>query len=63
MDSGTGHSFKFVDETKLSGVVNMLTGRDAIQRDLDRLKRWICANLMRFSKTKYKVLHLSRNTG
>ncbi|PKU45239.1 rna-directed dna polymerase from mobile element jockey- hypothetical protein [Limosa lapponica baueri] len=49
---------KFADDTKLCHVVNMLEGRDAIQRDLDRLERWARVNLMKFSQAKFKVLHL-----
>ena len=37
----------------------MLEGRDAIQK-VDRLERWAHANLMKFSKTKYKILHLGQ---
>ncbi|GAB0190135.1 cAMP-dependent protein kinase inhibitor alpha [Grus japonensis] len=51
---------KFVNDTKLCGAVNKLEGRDVIQRDLDRLERWICMNTMKFNKAKCKVLHMGR---
>ena len=50
----------FTDNTKLCGEANILEGRDAIQRDLDRLERWAYVNLMKFNKAKCKVLHMGR---
>lgn len=35
-------------------------GRDGIQRDLGRLQRWDCVNLLKFSKAKCKVWHLGQ---
>lgn len=49
---------KLADNTKLYGTVNTLKGRDAIQRDLDRLGRWAYEKLMKFNKAECEILNL-----
>ena len=59
MDSGIECTLsKFVNDTKLCGVVVTLEGRDTTQRDLDRLERWARVNLMKFNKAKHEALHM-----
>ncbi|KAJ7424127.1 rna-directed dna polymerase from mobile element jockey-like [Pitangus sulphuratus] len=61
MDSGISCTLsKVADDIKLCGVVDMLEGRDAIQRDLNRLQSWAHVKFVKFNRTKCKVLHLGQ---
>ncbi|PKU35415.1 rna-directed dna polymerase from mobile element jockey-like [Limosa lapponica baueri] len=62
MDSGIECTLrKFANDTKLCGTVDTLEGKDTTHRDLDRLDRWACVNLMKFNQAKCKVLHVGRS--
>jgi len=61
MDSGIECTLsKFANDTKVCGAVDKLEGRDAILKDLDRIERWTCVNLVKFYKAKCKVLHMGQ---
>jgi len=53
---------EFAEDTELGGVADTLEGFPTVHQDLDGLESWAERNLMRFNKSKCRVLHLGRKT-
>lgn len=58
----TGALMKFVDGTKPEGMADTPECCVVPQKDLDRLERWAKKNCLKFSRGKFRVLHLGRNS-
>ncbi|KAJ7395325.1 hypothetical protein BTVI_155993 [Pitangus sulphuratus] len=59
LDAGLeGILSKSADDAKLREAVDSLKGREALQRDLDKLEDWAITKHMKFNKRKWWILHL-----
>jgi len=51
---------KFPDDTKLEGAVATTEGGEDLQRDVDKIEKWVSTNHMKHNKNKGLILHLGR---
>lgn len=63
MDSGIECTLsKFTNNATVCGMVDVLEGRGAVQRELDRLKKWACVSNVGFKRARNKVLQPQAQT-
>lgn len=48
----------FLDYIKLAGPVDSLEDREALQKNLSKLRGWAITKSIKLSKSKYQILHL-----
>ena len=61
LDERIEATIKSANNTKLQGVADTTECCAAIQQDLNRVESWGERNMMRFNKSKCRVLHLGKN--
>ena len=62
LDSAVECTFsKFVGDINFCDVVNTVKIRYAIQRDRDKLQRWVYENIVKINKTMCKDVHMGQS--
>ena len=62
LDSAVECTFsKFVGDINFCDVVNTVKIRGAIQRDRDKLQRWVYENIVKINKTMCKDVHMGQS--
>ena len=61
LDAGVEYILSKFDDTKLGGAVDSLKGREALQRDLDRLDHWAIRGGMKLNESQCWILPLGQS--